>query len=47
MRVFEVPAVTVNAEAWRGAADTNSLYVLIASLVLALAAFVILMRWRF
>jgi hypothetical protein len=37
-------AVTANPETWQGTADSNSLYVLIASLVLALIAFVILMR---
>jgi hypothetical protein len=33
-------------ESWLGTADADSLYVLIASLLLALAAFVILMRVR-
>jgi hypothetical protein len=40
-------AVTANPETWQGTADFNSLYILIASLVLALIAFVILMRARF
>jgi len=31
---------------WQGAGDTDSLYVLIASLLLALVAFLILMRIR-
>jgi len=35
-----------NPQPWQGAGDTNSLYVLIVSLVLALVAFVILMRVR-
>jgi hypothetical protein len=40
-------AVTANPETLQGTEDFNSLYVLIASLVLALIAFVILMRARF
>jgi hypothetical protein len=40
-------AVTANPESWQGTADFNSLYILIASLVLALIAFIILMRARF
>ncbi|MCI0466930.1 MAG: hypothetical protein L0Y57_08005 [Beijerinckiaceae bacterium] len=49
LTVFEaVPAAAAaGAEAWQAAADTNSLYVLIASLILAAIAFVILMRRRF
>ena len=41
------PGVTIDAEAWLGKADTDSLYVLIVSLILAFIAFVILMRRRF
>jgi hypothetical protein len=40
-------AVISNPETWQGTADSDSLYILIASLVLALIAFVILMRVRF
>jgi len=35
-----------NPESWQGTGDTDSLYVLIASLLLAFVAFVILMRVR-
>ena len=35
------------AEPWQAAADTDSLTILIASLLLAFIAFVILMRVRF
>ena len=35
------------AEPWQGTADTDSLTILIASLLLAFIAFVILMRVRF
>ena len=38
--------VSQTTEPLQGAADTNSLYVLIASLLLALVAFIILMRVR-
>ena len=38
--------VNQQPETWQGTADTDSLYVLIASLVLAFAAFIILMRVR-
>lgn len=40
-------AVTDTAQTWQGTGDFDSLYVLIASMVLALIAFVILMRVRF
>ncbi len=42
-------AVTLStkAETWQGSGDTDTLYILIASLVLAFVAFVILMRVRF
>ncbi len=42
-------AVTLNtkAETWQGSGDTDTFYILIASLVLAFVAFVILMRVRF
>lgn len=33
-------------ESWQGTADTDTLYILITSLLLALIAFVILMRAR-
>ncbi|HWX13760.1 MAG TPA: hypothetical protein VNY06_02635 [Methylocella sp.] len=39
--------VTIDTEAWLGKADTDNLYVLIVSLILAFIAFVILMRRRF
>jgi hypothetical protein len=35
------------AETWQGAVDTDTLYILIASLLLAFIVFVILMRLRF
>jgi hypothetical protein len=38
--------VSQQPETWQGTADTDSLYVLIASLFLAIAAFIILMRVR-
>jgi hypothetical protein len=44
---FFETALAVTANPWQGTADFNSLYILIASLVLALIAFVILMRARF
>ena len=42
-------AVTLNtkAETWQGPGNTDTLYILIASLALVLVAFVILMRVRF
>jgi hypothetical protein len=40
-------ALNAKAETWQGTADTDSLYILIASLILAFIAFVILMRVRF
>jgi hypothetical protein len=33
-------------ESWQGTADTDSLYVLIASLLVAFVAFIVLMRIR-
>ena len=39
-------AANEKPESWQGTADTDSLYVLIASLLLALVAFLILMRVR-
>lgn len=48
MILLEVAAVAgAETEAWQGTADMDSLYVLIASLLLAFIAFVILMRVRF
>jgi hypothetical protein len=35
------------SETWQGTADMDSLYILLASLLLAFIAFVILMRVRF
>ena len=40
-------ALSDKPQDWQPTADTDSLYVLIGSLVLALVAFVILMRARF
>jgi hypothetical protein len=42
-------AVTLNTktETWQGSGDTETFYILIASLALAFLAFVILMRVRF
>ena len=40
-------ALSDKPQTWQPMADTDSLYVLIGSLVLALIAFVILMRARF
>jgi hypothetical protein len=39
-------AVSQTPESWQGTADTDTLYILIASLLLAFVAFVILMRVR-
>jgi hypothetical protein len=40
-------ALDTKVQAWQGTADTDSLYILIASLLLAFIAFVILTRARF
>jgi hypothetical protein len=40
-------AVTDRGETWLGMPDADSLYILLASLLLAFIAFVILMRVRF
>jgi hypothetical protein len=39
-------AVSQTPESWQGTADTDTLYILIASLLLAFVAFIILMRVR-
>jgi hypothetical protein len=47
MILFQVAlAANQKPESWLGTADADSLYVLIASLLLALGAFLILMRVR-
>jgi hypothetical protein len=40
-------ALNTQVASWAGTGDTDSLYILIASLLLAFIAFVILMRVRF
>ena len=48
MSLFEAAVTLSNkAEAWQGSGDMDTLYILIASLALAVVAFVILMRVRF